>query len=61
MAAVLRYEAMSSVVSEQGAFDALRPSDRLASCCRVRKVRILISPPFNPRVSQILFYSICRR
>jgi hypothetical protein len=33
MAVVLRYEAMSSVVSEQGAFDALRPSDRLASCC----------------------------
>ena len=53
MAVVLRYGAMSSLVSEQGAFDALCPFYRLASCCRVRKVRILISPPLNPELENV--------
>ena len=53
VAAVLRCGAMSSLVSEQGAFDALCPSYRLASCCRVRTVRILISQALNPELENV--------
>ena len=53
MAVVLRYGAMSSLGEFLGAFDALCPSDRLASCCRVRKVQILISQALNPELENV--------
>jgi hypothetical protein len=53
MAVVLRYGAMSSLVSEQGAFDALCPSDRLALSSAICTLLILCLPAFNAELENM--------
>ena len=53
MAVVLRCGAMSSMVSEQGAFDALCPSDRLALSSVICTLLTLCLPAFNAELENM--------